>query len=117
MPGTVLRLTAHVEPGNSGGPVLDRRGQIAGIVYARERGTGFALAIPVDTFRRLARIGGYEDARVRKRVERERPSRRLREQAEEHEPRDHESDTGLDPRGPLVQKDDAGGDRDECVKD
>lgn len=61
VPGTVLRLTAHVEPGNSGGPVLDRRGQIAGIVYARERGTGFALAIPVDTFRHLARLGGYED--------------------------------------------------------
>ena len=61
VPGSVLRLTAHVEPGNSGGPVLDRRGQIAGIVYARQRGTGFALAIPVDTFRRLARVGGYED--------------------------------------------------------
>jgi S1-C subfamily serine protease len=61
IPGAVVRLSAQVEPGNSGGPVLNRRGQIAGIVYARQRGTGFGLAIPVDTFRRLARVGGYED--------------------------------------------------------
>jgi S1-C subfamily serine protease len=61
IPGSVVRLSAHVEPGNSGGPVLNGRGQIAGIVYARQRGTGFGLAIPVDTFRRLARVGGYED--------------------------------------------------------
>jgi S1-C subfamily serine protease len=61
IPGSVVRLSAHVEPGNSGGPVLNGRGQIAGIVYARQRGTGFGLAIPVDTFRRLARVGGYEN--------------------------------------------------------
>jgi S1-C subfamily serine protease len=58
--GRIMRLTSHVEPGNSGGPVLDRRGKIAGVVYAYELGTGFGLAIPVDTLRRLVREGGYE---------------------------------------------------------
>jgi S1-C subfamily serine protease len=61
VPGEVVRLTARVRPGNSGGPLLDRRGRIAGIVYAIEQGTGFGLAIPVDTLRRLERVGGFED--------------------------------------------------------
>ena len=61
VPGTVVRLTARVRPGNSGGPLLDRRGRVAGIVYAIELKTGFGLAIPVDTLRRLARVGGFED--------------------------------------------------------
>jgi S1-C subfamily serine protease len=60
VPGTVVRLTTRLRPGNSGGPLLDRRGRIAAIVYAIERKTGFGLAIPVDTVRRLNRIGGFE---------------------------------------------------------
>lgn len=60
IPGRVMRLTSRVVPGNSGGPVLDRRGKIAGVVYAYELATGFGLAIPVDTLRRLTREGGYE---------------------------------------------------------
>jgi S1-C subfamily serine protease len=59
--GPVVRLTARVQPGNSGGPLLDAKGRIAGIVYAIEIGSGFGLAIPVDTLRRLARVGGFED--------------------------------------------------------
>jgi S1-C subfamily serine protease len=58
--GRIMRLTARVIPGNSGGPVLNGRGKIAGVVYAYEFGTGFGLAIPVDTLRRLVREGGYE---------------------------------------------------------
>jgi len=61
VPGTVVRLTAEIRPGNSGGPLLDRRGRIVGIVYAIEVSTGFGLAIPVDTMRRLSRVGGFED--------------------------------------------------------
>jgi len=61
VPGTVARLSTRVLPGNSGGPVLDEKGRISGIVYAIERATGFGLAVPVDTLRRLARIGGFED--------------------------------------------------------
>jgi S1-C subfamily serine protease len=60
IPGRIMRLTARVIPGNSGGPVLDRRGKVAGVVYAYELTTGLALAIPVDTLRRLAEKGGYE---------------------------------------------------------
>ena len=58
--GRIMRLTARVIPGNSGGPVLDRRGKVAGVVYAYEIATGLGLAIPVDTLRRLVREGGYE---------------------------------------------------------
>jgi S1-C subfamily serine protease len=58
--GRIMRLTSRVEPGNSGGPVLNSRGKIAGVIYAIEIATGFALAIPVDTLRKLAREGGYE---------------------------------------------------------
>ena len=60
IPGRIVRLTSRVVPGNSGGPVLDSRGKVAGVVYAYELSTGFGLAIPVDTLRRLAREGGYE---------------------------------------------------------
>jgi S1-C subfamily serine protease len=58
--GSVMRLTANVEPGNSGGPVLDNRGRVVGIVYAIELATGYGLAIPLDTLRLLARAGGFE---------------------------------------------------------
>jgi S1-C subfamily serine protease len=58
--GRIMRVTARVIPGNSGGPVLNSRGKIAGVVYAYEIATGFGLAIPVDTLRRLVREGGYE---------------------------------------------------------
>jgi S1-C subfamily serine protease len=61
VPGEVVRLTARVRPGNSGGPVLDHKGEVVGIVYAIELETRFGLAIPVDTLRSLARVGGYED--------------------------------------------------------
>src|ERR687896_18739 len=57
--GTVARLTANVVPGNSGGPVLDGKGRVVAIVYAIETATGFGLAIPIDTMRRLVDAGGY----------------------------------------------------------
>jgi len=58
--GRIMRMTARVIPGNSGGPVLNSRGRVAGVVYAYELSTGYALAIPVDTLQRLVREGGYE---------------------------------------------------------
>jgi hypothetical protein len=61
VPGDVLRLSAHVLPGNSGGPLLDGSGRTVGIVYAVEIATGFGLAIPIDTMRRLVDAGGFED--------------------------------------------------------
>jgi S1-C subfamily serine protease len=61
IPGAVVRVTARIRHGNSGGPLLDAKGRITGIVYAIERRTRYGLAIPVDTLRRLTRIGGFED--------------------------------------------------------
>jgi S1-C subfamily serine protease len=60
VPGTIVRVSARVRRGNSGGPLLGPRGRVLGIVYAREVATGFGLAIPVDTVRSLARAGGVE---------------------------------------------------------
>jgi S1-C subfamily serine protease len=60
VPGRVMRLTANVEPGNSGGPVLDSRGRVVGIVYAIEIATGYGLAIPLDTLRTLVQAGGFQ---------------------------------------------------------
>jgi S1-C subfamily serine protease len=60
VPGQVMRLTANVEPGNSGGPVLDSRGRVVGIVYAIETATGYGLAIPLDTLHTLVQAGGFQ---------------------------------------------------------
>lgn len=49
----VMRLSADVKPGNSGGPVLDERGDITGVVYAIELATRHALAIPASAVRAL----------------------------------------------------------------
>ena len=58
--GSVLRLTATVEHGNSGGPVLNTHGQVVAVVFAIETGTGFGLAIPIDTVAALVRAGGFQ---------------------------------------------------------
>lgn len=58
--GRVMRLSARVQPGNSGGPVLNDRGKIVAVVFALELATGYGLAIPVDTLQSLARAEGFE---------------------------------------------------------
>ena len=45
-PARVVRLDVVVAPGDSGGPVVDRRGRLVGIVYASELRTHRALVIP-----------------------------------------------------------------------
>jgi len=45
----LLQLSGSVNPGNSGGPALTRRGHVAGIVTLKNRGEGLGLAIPCDT--------------------------------------------------------------------
>lgn len=60
VPGRVMRVSARVQPGNSGGPVLDAKGKVVAVVYAIEIATNYGLAIPVDTLRALIRSGGYE---------------------------------------------------------
>jgi S1-C subfamily serine protease len=56
--GPVLRINAEVRPGNSGGPLLDRRGRVAGVVYAIELSTGLGLAIPMSTVNDLLEQAG-----------------------------------------------------------
>lgn len=61
IPGPVMRVTALVVPGSSGGPVLDRRGRVVGVIFAEEIATGLGLAIPIDTLEMLVRDGGLQD--------------------------------------------------------
>jgi len=58
VPGRVMRITSDVRPGNSGGPLLNERDEVVGIVYAIEISTGYGLAIPVKTFQALLDAGG-----------------------------------------------------------
>ena len=58
VPGVILRTTADVAPGNSGGPLLDRRGRVVGVVYAIEFATDLGLAMPLDTVDRLLEEAG-----------------------------------------------------------
>lgn len=48
-PSNVLRVKAVVLPGYSGGPVLNARGELVGVVYAVGRDTRYALAIPASS--------------------------------------------------------------------
>jgi S1-C subfamily serine protease len=59
--GEVLRITAHVEHGSSGGPVLDMHGKVIGVVYGFDPTTkGVALALPISTVAAIVRKGGLE---------------------------------------------------------
>jgi S1-C subfamily serine protease len=49
--GRVMKFSAHIEPGNSGGPLVDTTGRVVGVVYATEIATGDGLAVPVSTLK------------------------------------------------------------------
>jgi S1-C subfamily serine protease len=46
-PGQIMELTNAIEPGNSGSPLLDSKGDVVGVVFALNTETGNGLAIPV----------------------------------------------------------------------
>src|SRR5947208_3661324 len=63
----VLRFSPAPEVGQSGSPLLDVDGRIAGLVYARDDAGGQGLAIPVSRLRSVidkARVGGIPAADV-----------------------------------------------------
>ncbi len=49
-----IQTDAAVNPGNSGGPLLDGRGRVIGVI-AQSRGDGLSFAVPIDTLRRISR--------------------------------------------------------------
>lgn len=51
--GTVLATTAHVEPGSSGSPVLNERGEVVGVIYAKDPATEQSFMVPVSLLRTL----------------------------------------------------------------
>jgi S1-C subfamily serine protease len=65
-PGEVLELTTKVKHGNSGGPLLDRKGRVVAVIYAGEPGSSYedyarvAYAIPLTEARKLLRAGGTQ---------------------------------------------------------
>jgi serine protease Do len=48
-----LQMNASVNPGNSGGPLLDGRGRAVGIVSMKVAGDGIGLALPIEYLRPL----------------------------------------------------------------
>jgi S1-C subfamily serine protease len=49
-----IQTDAAVNPGNSGGPLLDGRGRVIGVI-SQSRGDGLSFAVPIDTLRRISR--------------------------------------------------------------
>jgi S1-C subfamily serine protease len=58
-PGPVMRLAYRAQQGMSGGPVVDRAGNLAGLLFAVERDTGYSLAIPASRLRALLGAGPF----------------------------------------------------------
>jgi S1-C subfamily serine protease len=48
-----IQTDAAVNPGNSGGPLLDERGRVIGVI-AQGRGDGIAFAVPADVLKQVA---------------------------------------------------------------
>ena len=60
VPGRVMELTNAIEPGNSGGPLLDASGQVAGVAFALDTASGSGLAIPVTTLTKYLAATGAD---------------------------------------------------------
>ena len=49
----MLELDVEAQPGNSGGPVLDRFGKVVGVIYAKRTDNGHPLAVSADSLNGL----------------------------------------------------------------
>jgi S1-C subfamily serine protease len=62
----VLELSTRIKHGNSGGPLLDRRGRVVGVIFAGQPGATardfmrVAYAIPLSSVRQLTALGGRQ---------------------------------------------------------
>jgi hypothetical protein len=50
---SILQLDAAVNPGNSGGPLVNRRGEVVGVINIKLRGAGLGFAVPAQYAQRL----------------------------------------------------------------
>jgi S1-C subfamily serine protease len=64
--GPVLQVSSRIKHGNSGGPLLDARGRVVGVIFAGEPGATdqdfmrVAYAIPLSSVRTLTEAGGQQ---------------------------------------------------------
>ena len=65
-PGRVMQVSSRIKHGNSGGPLLDARGRVVGVIFAGEPGVTaqdymrVAYAIPLSSVRTLMQAGGRQ---------------------------------------------------------
>jgi S1-C subfamily serine protease len=65
-PGRVMQVSSRIKHGNSGGPLLDSKGRVVGVIFAGEPGATdqdfmkVAYAIPLSSVRALMQAGGEE---------------------------------------------------------
>lgn len=58
---TYLQTTATLNPGNSGGPLVDQEGYVIGVVRLQVRGaTGIGFAIPINRVKRFLALRGVD---------------------------------------------------------
>lgn len=63
----VIQIDGDVNPGNSGGPMVDARGRLVGVTVAKIKGTNIGLAIPMVELHRMlgGRLGNLEFRKAR----------------------------------------------------
>ena len=61
--GRIMRFTAPIKPGNSGGPLVSGEGEVVGVVYAVDLHNEDSLAVPAASLTRLL-DGAFEPTTV-----------------------------------------------------
>lgn len=51
---TLLRMSMPVDPGNSGGPLFNRRGEVVGVVSQKRSESNIAYAFPIEKINQFA---------------------------------------------------------------
>ena len=57
---SVIQIDGDLNPGNSGGPIVDEKGALVGVAVAKVEGTQIGMAIPADDLKEMqqGRVGG-----------------------------------------------------------